>query len=299
MANVTAPVNVDRLSELTLEVLTTVGVPLKAFTTDLTSSVAQRGDVVSTRYADVPSTKDFSVAANRQPDDRDLTEIKVTLDQYKGVPLGFTDLERSYTDFELIQFWIEPAVSAIVENIITDALSLADATNVTNTKTVTAAAFDADEVADLAEGLSTRKVSRAGRAMIVPPSYMAGLVKDAKVTAASDNVEGRRPLQESAVARLHGFDIYEYNGAIPANSRNMTALALQPQAICIAARQIAAPQDGTWYGSVQTITDPNSGLSIQMRAFYDNVVQRYEFSALWGVNTDPTAGSKATAIVSA
>jgi len=299
MANTTAPVNVDRLSELTLEVLTTVGVPLQAFTTDLSSSVAQRGDVVSTRYADVPSTKDFSVAANRQPDDRDLAEIKVTLDQYKGVPIGFTDLERSYTDHELIQYWIEPSISAIVENIISDALTLADATNVTNSKTVTASAFDADEVADLAEGLSTRKVSRAGRAMIVPPSYMAGLVKDAKVTAASDNVEGRRPLQESAVARLHGFDIYEYNGSIPANSRNMTGLALQPQAICIAARQIAAPQEGTWYGTVQTITDPNSGLSIQMRAFYDDVIQRYEFSSLWGVNTDSEAGKKATAIVSA
>lgn len=297
MANSTAAVNVDRLAELTLDTLMTKGVPLKAFTTDLTSAVSQRGDVVRTRYAGNPSVVDFSDPANRVAADSDLTDLAVTLDKYQGVGMGFTDLERSYTDYDLIQFHIEPAVAALVDKMIEDTLSLAVVGNVADEQISTAAAFDADAVADLAEGLSSRKVSTAGRAIIIPPSYTNGLLKDSVLISASDNAEGRTPLREGMVRRIHGFDVFEYNGTIPANARNMTGIALQPQALAIAARVVAAPEN--WNGQVRNITDPNSGLTIQLRHWYDDIQQRTELSVLYGVNADSTTGSKATAIVSA
>lgn len=297
MANSTAAVNVDRLAELTLDTLITKGVPLRAFTTDLTSAVSQRGDVVRTRYAGNPTVVDFSDPSNRVAADADLTDLAVTLDKYQGIGMGFTDLERSYTDYDLIQFHVEPAVAALVDKMISDVLSLAVSANVANEQISTAAAFDADAVADLAEGLSTRKVSTAGRAIVIPPSYMNGLIKDSVLISASDNAEGRTPLREGMVRRVHGFDVFEYNGTIPANSRNMTGIALQPQALCIAARVVASPEN--WNGQVRNITDPNSGLTLQLRHWYDDIQQRTELSVLYGVNADSTTGSKATAIVSA
>ena len=297
MANDTAAVDLSRLSALTLDVLTTKGIPLKAFSTDLTAGVAPKGKTVSTRYADVPAVADFSVPANRTPADRDLTNIDVTLDQYKGVPIGFTDLERSYTDFELINFWIAPAVSSLVEDVISYALGLCVAADFTNEVTLASTAFDSDAVADLAEDFSTRKIPTSPRSIILPPSYMNTLVKDATVTNASDNVEGKAALRDGVAKHLHGFDLIEYNGSIPVCARAMAAIAIHPQALCIAARQVAPPSPNAWAGNVTSVTDPNSGLTIQLREFYDDVQMRYELSVLYGATAG--MGAKATIIESA
>ena len=58
-SNTLGGINPTRISQLSLDVLKTVGVPLRAFTTDLTDDVAVSGDVVTTRFATVPSTQDF------------------------------------------------------------------------------------------------------------------------------------------------------------------------------------------------------------------------------------------------
>lgn len=286
-------VSLDRMAELALDVLVTEGIPLRAFSTDFTSDVSPKGKTVTSRYADSPTVKDFSSSANRTGEDRVLTPVSVTLDQYKGTDCKFDDLDVTYSDVELINEFITPAVGALVDDVINYTLALCTSGNgFTDTNTVVAGSFDADSVADLAEGLSTKKVPKSPRALILKPTYFANLAKDNSITAASDGPAGRDPIRENRIPRLHGFDVFEYNGTVPAAGQNMEGIALHPQALMVAARQVTPPKDGTWAGNVTSITDPNSGLTIQMREFYDNVAMRYEFSVLYGASAGMPAKSE-------
>jgi hypothetical protein len=272
------------MAELALDVLTTEGIPLRAFSTDMTDAVSPKGKTVTTRYAGNPTVKDFSNSANRVGEDQTLTPLSVTLDQYRGTDCKFTDLDVTYSDVELINEFLAPAIGVLVDDVIGAALAVATTANGYNPDiTVAAADFDADDVADLAQTLTTAKVPKSPRSLILKPTYFGNLAKDNQITAASDGPAGTDPLKEHRIPRLHGFNVFEYNGTIGAASRNMEGIALHPQAILVAARQITPPKEGTWAGNVRSITDPNSGLTIQMREFYDNVAMRYEFSVLYGV----------------
>ena len=293
-SNTLGGINPTRISQLSLDVLKTVGVPLRAFTTDLTDDVAVSGDVVTTRFATVPSTQDFD--SSKATGNSTTTARSVTLNKYKGVSIGFKDTEVAFSDVDLLDLYIKPAISSIVDGMISDVLANVTSGNGfnANESVITASALDSDKVADLAQGLSTRKVPMSPRSLILKPSYYVTLLKDATFVAASDGPSGTGPIRDYNLPRSLVFDVYEYNGTVPANDINMAGLACGKQALVIANRAIPTPSD--WYGNVQNITDPDSGLTLQMRSFYDGVEQVYQFAALYGsaVGIDEYA----TAIVS-
>lgn len=280
MANTLNGVNPTRISQLSLDALITKGVPLSAFTTDFTNDIASAGDVVTTRFATVPSTQDFS--STKATGNSVTTARNISLDQYKGVSIGFTDLERAYSDVELHDLYIAPAISAIVDEMISHTLANVNSTNSFDSieRIVAAADMDADEAADIAQVLSTAKVPAEMRSLILKPTYNVTLLKDGQVVPASDGPNGRGPIRDNNLPRIHGFNVHEYNGTIPANDINLAGLACGKQALCLVNRDIPTPQD--WYGRTESITDPNSGLTIQMRSFYDGTEQVYQFAALYG-----------------
>lgn len=279
--NSLAGVNLTRVSQLSLDALITEGIPLSSFTTDFTSDVMPKGEVVTTRFASVPSTQDFD--SDKSTSNSATTARNITLNQYRGVSIGFKDTEMTYTDIQLAQQFIKPAISALVDEMIEDTLSLVTAGNGFGTMdlTSTAANFDDDDVADLAEALSTAKVPKAPRNLILKPSYHAALTKSGAIKDAS-SYDSSEPIREGRVPRLHGFNVLEYNGTVPANGENLEGIATHPQALLIAARAIPEPPAGTWYGKIQTVADPNSGLPIQIREHYDGTELVYQFSVLYG-----------------
>lgn len=281
MANTNNGVNLDVLSMTSLDVLKTEGIPLSSFTTDFTGDIMSRGETVTTRFAGLPTVKDFT--AGKSADDQSTTSRTITLDTYRGVSMAFTDLERTYSPLELAELFVRPAISQLVDDTINNILSLVTAASFTNNVVVADGALDADTVADLAGGLSSRKVPQAGRSLIIKPTNMASLTKDGAIHAASDGPAGTGPIKEHRLPRLHGFDVKEYNGTIPTNSEGLAGIACGKQGLIIAARQVVAPKEGTWYGNVINIQDEASGLPIQIREYYDNAVGLcYEFGILYG-----------------
>jgi len=274
-------VNLTKISQVSLDVLTTEGVPLSAFTTDFSDDALPKGETITTRFATVPSTQDFD--SSKATSNSATTARSVTLDDYRGVSIGFKDTEITYSPVQLADLFVRPAISALCDYVINAALTnVTNANGFTDVQTTAAGAFDADVVADLAEGLSTRKVPKGNRTLLIKPTYMAALAKDNQVTAASDGPAGVDPIRNHALPRIHGFNVLEYNGTIPANSENMEGLACGQQGLIIAARQVVEPPSNTWYGNVENITDPSTGLPIQIREYYDGTELRYEFSILFG-----------------
>lgn len=281
--NTLTGVNVHRIAEKTLDYFGTEGVPLNLFTTDLGKGVKEKGETVTTRFPNGVTAQDMST--NRTAQNASTVKRTVTLDQYRGVVLGFSDLERSYTDTDLENLFIIPAISTLVDEMIEHTLSLVTTANGFDThQTVSdAASFNGDTVAGIAEKLSVNKVPKANRNLIIPPTYLTSLTTDGVIQDASSYASSD-PIRENRVPRLHGFNVVEYNGTIPSNSENVTALATTPQSLVIVAREIAEPDPETYAGHVRSVVDPESGLPFQIRRFYSEAdgEQKISFSILYG-----------------
>lgn len=271
-------VNATRISGLTIEAMQTYLLPLfGAFTTDFSQDIEDYGEAVTTRYVTNPTVQNF--AATRSAQNSATTARTITLNQYIGVDLGFTDLEQSFSDLDLMNMYIVPAITAIGENVITNVFTRVTAASFSQNTVITAANFTAANVSLLNEYLNTAKVPLAPRHLVVSPTY-AGTLKRDTALSASYAYGNNGVITSGMVPKVYGFDVHEYNGSIPNNSENLAGIATAPQGLLIAARQPKPPRN--WAGQTLSITEPKSGLTIQMRDFYDNQEQRTQFCVVYG-----------------
>lgn len=270
-------VNSTRISQLTLEALQTTVLPFSAFSTNFSADVAARGSAVTTRYVTNPSVQDFS-SASRASTNSATTARTITLSNYVGVDVGFTDTEMSFSDVQLMDMYIKPAIVALFENVMASALALVTNANYSTNTVITAANFTAANIAGLSKSMNESKVGR-NRHIILPPSYAVTAKKDTSIQAAYA-YGSPEAIRTGRLPDVYGFQMHEFNGTIPTNSENLAAVALAPEGILLAARAPALPRN--WNGEVQNITDPDSGLTIQFRDFYDDVEQRTQFCLIYG-----------------
>jgi hypothetical protein len=277
--NTIAGVNPTRISGLTIEAMQTYLLPIfGAFTTNFSADLAASGNAVTTRYVTNPTVQDFSDAA-RASQNSATTARTIELNRYVGVDVGFNDTEQSFSDIDLMNMFIIPAVTAIGENVITNVLTRVTVANFAQNTVIAAANFTAANIAVLAQNLNTAKVPLAPRHIVVPPSYAVKAKTDTAIQAAYA-YGSPEAIRTGRLPDIYGFQMHEYNGNIPNNSQNLAGFATAPQGLLLAARQPVLPRN--WNGSVTSITEPRSGLTIQWRDFYDDVEQRTQFCVIYG-----------------
>jgi len=293
MANTIAGVNLAAIAEMSLQPLQSAMLPLRAFTTDFSTDIASRGASVTTRYATNPTAQDLASGYSRT--DTTLTAITTTLDTYYGFVWGFDDLERSKSSLQLNELFIQPAAYAIAKKVFGDIWNLVNDTNypaATATElTVTAANFDRDDVADIAQQLTTNGVSKMGRSLILAPSHYGALSKDLNsVDSAGQSVT----IGENRIPRLHGFDVYE-SPECDANGVSVAGLATAKNGILIAARSVDVAAEATRIVDFETVVLPDIGLPVQFRKWYDPSTGylMYSMGVLYGVKFGvPSSGLK-------
>src|SRR5882672_7186128 len=111
MANTVAGVNLAQIAQESLPALESAFLPLRAFSTDFSADIADRGASVTSRYPTIPTAQDLSGGYSRT--DAVLTAITVNLDTFYGFVYGFNDLERSKSSIVLNDLFINPAISAL------------------------------------------------------------------------------------------------------------------------------------------------------------------------------------------
>jgi hypothetical protein len=141
---------------------------------------------------------------------------------------------------------------------------------------------DPASIADLAQHLTDKDNPMAGRMLIVKPSLFTALSKDVDIKAQYASGTNA-PLTENLLPRIHGFEINQYSALPTAGVTNQKGIFCTPEAILIASRLPATPTN--WYGNVATATDEASGLSIQIREWYDGDLgqQKIAMTVLYGV----------------
>lgn len=276
MANALNGVFMTRIARLTLDALLTSKLPITNFWTDLSSEVSDYGNAVTTRYPNALTVQNF--AASKAAIDSNTVARTITLDKYVGVPVQFTDLEVSLSDIRLMEMFVQPALTALFENVMATTLALVTPANFSSNNVIAAADFTTNNVARIGRIQTVNKVPLGQRRMIVPPTYAETLKKDPAV-AASYAYGSPEVIRTGRIPQVGGYEIYEWNGSIP-TTNNLAAIAFAPQALLVAIRPPALPRN--WYGEVRNITDPESGLTIQFRDYYDGSQQRTEWCFIYG-----------------
>ena len=272
MANTLGGINLAQIAQQTLETLSAEMPVVSAFTTDFSSEIADVGESVSTRVASAVSAGDAT--SGYSATDVTSTAKTITLNKHKHFTAKFTDLEIAKGGLDMLErTFVKPTVHAVVNAMMDDLLALVTDTNFPDEVDVAAASFGADDVADLAGDLTTKNVAKTDRALVIKPTYFASLAQDNAIQA-SYAYGNPSAIRDNVVPKVHGFNVYEYSD-IPANTygigspsvdHSLQGFACGPEALLIAARQPAIPQN--WAGAVESVQEPGTGMTIQLRNWY-------------------------------
>lgn len=283
MANSLLGINLAQIAEETLQTLDAEMFMLSAFYQDFSSDIAVKGESVTTRVANAITAVD--VSNGYSVSDVGAVAKTVTLAFNKGFAMNFRDDEVSKAgDIEFLRrVFITPAVNAVLRGIVNDALALVTNANFTTNTVITSANFTYNNVVSLHVALDNANAMPA-RNLLISPTYAGTLRKDTVLLAmvGGGNEQLARRGQLGPVA---GFDnAYTYTN-IPANSENLAGIAMAPQAIILAARQLAVPNNPNVVDVVNAI-EPRTGFPLQFRQFYDPTLKRQfvTVEAFYGVN---------------
>ena len=276
MANALNGVFMTRLSKLTLDALLTAPLPIMNFWTNFSSDITDYGNAVTTRYPNALVAQNF--LANKNSIDSNTVARTITLDKYIGVPVAFTDTEVSFSDFQLTEMFVKPALTTLFENVMATQLALVTVANFSSNNVIASGDFTASNVARISRIQTANKVPLANRHIIASPTYCETLKTQTSVQAAYAYGPGNT-IREGVVPRVYGYDIHEWNGTIP-TTNNLAAIAFVPQSLILAVRPPALPRN--WYGEVRNVTMPETGLTVQIRDYYDGVSQRTEWCFIYG-----------------
>lgn len=302
MSNNLGGINLTLIAQDSLTTLLAEFPLISKFTTNFGGEIATRGETVVTRIANSIT----SPITNIKTDGYQVTNVtsierRIELSEHKGFVMGFSDGEVAKGGYDVLRrTFIRPAAHAVSKAVLDDIFGLVTETNFPEltvpaygNQTVyngTVAAFDADAVAGISQALTERNVPQQDRLLIVRPSLYTALAKDNAISAQYASGTNA-PLTENLLPRIHGFEVNQYS-ALPATVTNLKGIACNPESILIATRQPALPTN--WYGNVASATDEKSGLTVQVREWYDgdSGLQKLSMSILYGVavGNAPTLG---------
>lgn len=268
MSNTIAGVSLAEIAQESLPFFGAALLPLNAITTNFSSEYKQQGSTVTTRVPSGFTAADLSSGYVSAVANTTLTAKTITLNQFYGNVVGFSDLEQTQSAFDLIRLFIEPSVNALGVKVFGDIWNLVNDTNLpaaaATESTITAVNFDRDDLVDIAKVMTDNKCPKARRFALLNTAYYAALAKDLNSV---DTAGTGQVLNENTVMRVAGFDVYE-SAEADANSVNVGGFFGHPAALLFAASPLKVPVTATNV-EVENVVVPGLGLPIQFRRWYD------------------------------
>ena len=268
--------------------------PLNAFSTDFSGEAMQKGESVTTRVITGMSAGAFS--GSYITGDTTTTAKTVTLNQHSFRAWHLTDVEAGKTRVDLSAAQAREAgyaVAAAVFDYVTSLILAATYGDTSADKvTVAVASFDADDVADGAKLMDDKNIPDNNRSLILQNGYMASLRKDNALQDASA-YGGAEVIREGSVGRLLGHDVYRTNAfSSDITNQNTQGLGVHPSSLAAAVRPVIPQDDGTQLLAFQTPQDPETGLTLGYRRWYDpnTGIMWGSFEALYGAVAAQTTG---------
>lgn len=287
--NTLGGINLAQIAEDSLDFLGHKFLPLRAFARDFSDDIKDKGESVTTRIVSGYTAQDLSSGYASNAQNSTTTAVTVTLNQFKGVPVEFTDLEITKAgDLEWLRNqFVAPVLDAVLDDVMQYLFGLCLTANYTNETDSTAANFDSDDLADISQALTTLKVPYSERSAILLPTFYTNVMKDAVIEDQSAS-GSNSAIIENRFQRARGFNLHEYPSIPDLGAENLRGILLHPSALAMAARTIADPTDENLGAplAVENVTEPATGMPLQYRYWYspDTGKAYFSVSVLYGAS---------------
>jgi hypothetical protein len=276
MANTLTNLTNTILAQKALEAFVKKMTAIRVFANNFSADAVQRGDKVKVAFVNSASAA-YDFAGSYTVQDASAEGKDISINKRKVVSWGLTTQELSTQPQISLERFARQKGNALATAVLQDIWSLITAANYGSSAysqgsggdviTVTAANFDPTEVTQILEAADTKDWPDDERGLVLSPAYYANLFNDSGVIGTLGVGNGSN-LASGRVRELLDFDIHKSN-VIPANGENLTGFACHPDAILVAMRSLIPEQNVANRPSVQPLTDPESGMTIVMREWFD------------------------------
>lgn len=277
-------------SQSALEGFTATLAPLNAFSRNYAPDPIPAGNVVLVPLIGALTATTFG--GSYATTNGSLSAITVPINRHKLVGVGQSDLDAAGSSIaQLSRFGFQQG-AALALAVLQDIASLWT-TATANFALATAVSVVDFGIAQIRAGrrlLSNSKCPPMNRVMILdvdPFDNLLGISNFIQVNLAGNN----ETLRDGRIGRALGLDIFESNGLPGTNS--VMGFMGHASAIAIAMRYLR-PQEGHKYDIARPVSDPETGATFGMRAFYDeNLGNRYiALEANYGYSVGITHGGR-------
>ena len=276
MSNTNATVNSPLIAQAALTTLLAKFPILGRIATDFSSaSVKFKQDIV-THIVTPTVAQDFDPATGYVPDDQAQVDVSVKIDKHAYAGYAITDVERSTSEIDLNQRYADKVAYALGRKVCDDLMALIINANFNNKTESAEADFGRNTVVDIGTKLNKRFIPDMGRFMFVNSDYYNSLQKDEALYKAYITPQAGNVVVSGMLPDVNGFTVIEYS-ALPENSERLVGFAGIREGLIMAARVPDVPAN-TGDTVIRVVTDPRTGLSIQVRDRYDGRLGKQEVS---------------------
>ncbi len=265
--------------------------PLNAFARDFSGLSAQRGNAIYVPRIDAVTSTTFN--ASYTGSGGTISTITVNLDKHRISTVDLTDVQQLNSSAAVVQNMARQQGKSLAKMVLQDIWSQLTIPNFGAAILTTAAAnWTKTQVRAMRKALAESDVDMSKASLIADVDIYDALLGDSNITQAFQ-YGGSEAIREGRIPRLFGMDVYETN-VLPSLTTTIGAFIVHPDAIAVAMRQFSSVVPTSAYEAFETVTDPESGITMQYRRLYDpNVGKMYaSFECLFGYSTALTLGLK-------
>ena len=274
----------------TLVVLDTIQFLKKTFpvitriTTDFSADATLLNETVISRVVTPPPTHDYvspaAAGTGYNPQDAATSvDVPVTINKHKFATLAFSDTELSSTPRDLPAEQKQALAYALGRQLLIDLFALVTPTNFPTTYQIVDPKNSNKHTVLALRQLLVANGATVNRFGIVNPTVFAALGQDASVISKFNFGTSDPDLQAGTIDDFGGFSqISEYAELNTANS--LAGFFGGKEALVMAARVPEVP-DIDVPGTIENVSDPDSGLTLQYREYYDMMGGMLNLTLTW------------------
>lgn len=243
---------------------------LSQITTNFTSDAMDPlfNQTVYSRVVVASTASDYSTSTGYVATDRTTVDVPVVIDQHKHHTIAVNDQERSSTNRNLIEEMGDTAAHALGTAVMTTLFGKILAAAYDQAYNVTAPNFDRSHLVAIDTAMANLNIPDQDRFMVLHPSWYGNLNLDTLIVSNQVNPSSTA-VESGKLSAVQGFNISRYS-ALPSNSENLAGIAGVKDALVIASRVPVIPSGDVMIpGNIISATDERTGLTIQLRDWYD------------------------------
>jgi hypothetical protein len=288
MANTLGTTNANVIAQRALEILVADYSFLKNSVTDFSADAAKYNASVFTARISATTAQDYSQSTGYAATAVTQTDVQITLNKFKHVSYSVDDSERTSSNINLIERFAGSAAHALGLQMVGDLLALVTSSSFTSALTVASSAFSYRSVVSAGITLNNNNSPVNGRYAVLNPSFYGALLNDTTVVA-NPQISGDL-VRTAGIGNVAGFNINQYS-AVPLNGITLGGFLAQQEALLIAARVPEVPTGVNVPGEISVVTEPRTGLSVQVREYYDVVLGKLQrtYALIYGVKAGETS----------